>query len=341
MWGATFFYVWLNCHQKISIHAPRVGSDVNHVPAVLALGISIHAPRVGSDSTVGGHAGSLGISIHAPRVGSDVYKVFNAVSHFDFNPRSPCGERLMAFWSWRYFREFQSTLPVWGATRTVPSVVPSLYDFNPRSPCGERPSPRGIRPTSWPFQSTLPVWGATWLSLRPFPGGRWISIHAPRVGSDPSGAGISMLRLDFNPRSPCGERRRTQSQCPGDRYFNPRSPCGERQLDIAGVEYGWGFQSTLPVWGATPGPQFRRSARRDFNPRSPCGERPGCPGQFPGLTDISIHAPRVGSDAGLPRGGPVERHFNPRSPCGERPLPIWGGPPPVIFQSTLPVWGAT
>ena len=55
------------------------------------------------------------------------------------------------------------------------------------------------------FQSTLPVWGATRLSLEL---GRvhFISIHAPRVGSDYK-SGVHAHRYTyFNPRSPCGER---------------------------------------------------------------------------------------------------------------------------------------
>ena len=58
--------------------------------------ISIHAPRVGSDGgMVEGGVLYLIISIHAPRVGSDVRK-HNADSRgLDFNPRSPCGERLV------------------------------------------------------------------------------------------------------------------------------------------------------------------------------------------------------------------------------------------------------
>ena len=57
---------------------------------------------------------------------------------------------------------------------------------------------------------------------------------------------------------------------------------------------------------------------------------------------ISIHAPRVGSDLypGAPPAG--AKHFNPRSPCGERPC--WELSPRSmvpVFQSTLPVWGAT
>ena len=78
------------------------------------------------------------------------------------------------------------------------------------------------------------------------------------------------------------------------------------------------FQSTLPVWGAT----LKLSPLVKFLP-------------------IPIHAPRVGSDQ---HGGDLGRaagDFNPRSPCGERPGAKAYSGPRYIFQSTLPVWGAT
>ena len=56
---------------------------------------------------------------------------------------------------------------------------------------------------------------------------------------------------------------------------------------------------------------------------------------------ISIHAPRVGSDSSRTNRRSLRRNFNPRSPCGERPR---RAPKPCnkkLFQSTLPVWGAT
>ena len=56
-----------------------------------------------------------------------------------------------------------------------------------------------------------------------------------------------------------------------------------------------------------------------FNPRSPCGERHDYKQMTADGTIISIHAPRVGSDLQL-------GSFSGRSP---------------LFQSTLPVWGAT
>ena len=57
---------------KISIHAPRVGSDCAGAAAGAAETISIHAPRVGSDPGAKIKISRFKeISIHAPRVGSD------------------------------------------------------------------------------------------------------------------------------------------------------------------------------------------------------------------------------------------------------------------------------
>ena len=59
-------------NSTISIHAPRMGSDVR-VIARMPFGdpISIHAPRMGSDRLPHGHGLRIDISIHAPRMGSD------------------------------------------------------------------------------------------------------------------------------------------------------------------------------------------------------------------------------------------------------------------------------
>ena len=147
--------------------------------------ISIHAPRVGSDYLFVQRAGMSIISIHAPRVGSDPRadrSIF--YQHLHFNPRSPCGERphrqpvkvsahgisihaprVGSDWGWKCrstsSSEFQSTLPVWGATRCKDPHTDKTNYFNPRSPCGER------------RMATDEYYRAA-----------QISIHAPRVGSD-------------------------------------------------------------------------------------------------------------------------------------------------------------
>ena len=82
---------------KISIHAPRMGSDKVRFFACGEYGISIHAPRMGSDQ----HTISLSyltyfISIHAPRMGSDKKRMRLSPTTINFNPRSPHGERPIA-----------------------------------------------------------------------------------------------------------------------------------------------------------------------------------------------------------------------------------------------------
>ena len=79
-----------------------------------------------------------------------------------------------------------------------------------------------------------------------------------------------------------------------------------------------GFQSTLPARGAT--------LRETLAIEDP---------------DISIHAPRTGSDRKVSNQDGLSPDFNPRSPHGERPERQTTMENLAIFQSTLPARGAT
>ena len=79
-----------------------------------------------------------------------------------------------------------------------------------------------------------------------------------------------------------------------------------------------GFQSTLPAWGATI------PIHSEIWPLI-----------------ISIHAPRMGSDISTFLTGGTTTNFNPRSPHGERLLLLPLRLSLMVFQSTLPAWGAT
>ena len=123
--------------------------------------ISIHAPRGGSDDgqDSGGHRGA--ISIHAPRGGSD------------------CSVHLLC----DVLLQFQSTLPVGGAT-PVPFTVLFPLQISIHAPRGGSDLQLLLRVNHHQiFQSTLPVGGAT---IPGYPDGlpQLISIHAPRGGSD-------------------------------------------------------------------------------------------------------------------------------------------------------------
>ena len=146
------------------------------------------------------------ISIHAPLTGSDPRGCPCFGGFYDFNPRSPYGERrpgavpvLEVFMisihapltgsdsKKRYITishvTFQSTLPLRGATATLRSFYSFWGYFNPRSPYGERP-PNSV---------------------------------------------LLVDEVDFNPRSPYGERPANRNKRPHTVHFNPRSPYGERR----------------------------------------------------------------------------------------------------------------
>ncbi len=167
---------------------------------------------------------------------------------------------------------FQSTLPVWGATYPYPKPKPSQLNFNPRSPCGERRKPVAD-------------------ALRE----KYISIHAPRVGSDETLPAVLTTLVNFNPRSPCGERLLMYSLYYILATFQSTLPVWGATTMWLTSPQGIVFQSTLPVWGAT-------------------SERVSSAA----LASISIHAPRVGSDIILIARLRDSGNFNPRSPCGER-----------------------
>ena len=100
------------------------------------------------------------------------------------------------------------------------------------------------------------------------------------------------------------------------------------------------FQSTLPVWGATRGPVCCAESNH-FNPRSPCGERRGNGRETDGQEEFQSTLPVWGATSSAGGRSRVSQDFNPRSPCGKRRQRpclsiLW-----LQFQSTLPVWGAT
>ena len=147
---------------------------------------------------------------------------------------------------------FQSTLPARGATPfSAPFFISKIL-----------------------FQSTLPARGATVTATSTW-GNAYISIHAPREGSDGLLTLIAGAADRFQSTLPArGATSICSSLMPIPLNFNPRSPRGERHSSACSVAALRRFQSTLPARGATNIPIIRIAA-----------------------TIISIHAPREGSDA--------------------------------------------
>ena len=169
------------------------------------------------------------ISIHAPRAGSDRIEIKDRkTGRISIHaPRAGSDTPEVRVMPSRL--AFQSTLPVRGATQDDRDIAGAKLFQSTLPVRGATLTRRDIEIGRLKFQSTLPVRGAT-LHLFPVPRGLRISIHAPRAGSDLIAAhGQRDLVL----------------------HFNPRSPCGERQLFPVFPHQTVGFQSTLPVRGAT------------------------------------------------------------------------------------------
>ena len=159
--GATKALCDLGVCVDISIHAPRAGRDAgcgDNLPALIQFQ-STRPVRGATRNRPLPRSGGK-ISIHAPRAGRDPERRRASASRRHFNPRAPCGARLLQSFHTQPSSTFQSTRPVRGATTSQP-----------------RKERRSI------FQSTRPVRGATPLLERP---GAYIliSIHAPRAGRD-------------------------------------------------------------------------------------------------------------------------------------------------------------
>ena len=214
----------------------------------------------------------------------------------NFNPRSPWGERLQQRIFNQQASRFQSTLPVGGATDGFIAELHRGENFNPRSPWGERRNNSDSRFSNLRFQSTLPVGGATvapghclsrtvFQSTLPVGGATnkcrgwcancYISIHAPRGGSDPNVSSTDIDIVQFQSTLPVG---------------------GATSIWIDRAWFISLFQSTLPVGGATGLSASLNIVQLNFNPRSPWGERPAEWDNFCKRILISIHAPRGGSD---------------------------------------------
>ena len=143
------------------------------------------------------------VSIHAPRAGRDYARQSRTPSFRRFNPRAPCGARLMTW------------------------LISSIDSrFNPRAPCGARQCSLGrIRrpcvsihaPRAGRDQARWRSAAHHHVSIHAPRAGRdscervrlldvWVSIHAPRAGRDLVRLFLWHIVRSFNPRAPCGAR---------------------------------------------------------------------------------------------------------------------------------------
>ena len=236
-----------------------------------------------------------------------------------FNPHSPCGERPTGWGAYRIRHEFQSTLPLRGATvqLLVEAIAVRISIHTPLAGSDR------ARTDRWSRQR--------------------ISIHTPLAGSDFGFDSRAQCRWYFNPHSPCGERRAVyrqtapkptefQSTLPLRGATNARSreiaailisihtplagsdvrrgpveparqgisihtPLAGSDLQIKGLSAGpLTFQSTLPLRGATC-LSVRSCRSRLISIHTPlAGSDKNSGSHDVAFQLISIHTPLAGSD---------------------------------------------
>ncbi len=172
------------------------------------------------------------------------------------------------------------------------------------------------------------------------------------------------MKLYFNPRSHCRERRTIAVRSSALENFNPRSHCRERHPAGAGRSHASDISIHVPIAGNDRLSVQPGKPRREFQSTFPL-QGTTCPRcATPHKDNISIHVPIAGNDETLvifareylkfqstfPLQGTTGKsvagiryidNFNPRSHCRERPEQDVAVIIRRAFQSTFPLQGTT
>ena len=173
-------------------HIPRVnefqstrpvrGATIRLIPLLRRERVSIHAPRAGRDASA--PCACRALRCFNPRAPCGARLLYGSQSSDlkSFNPRAPCGARQFPL-SEGSRGGVSIHAPRAGRDFHLCDNTDFPISFNPRAPCGARHVGSSVGHQSFGFQSTRPVRGAT------TPGSigaysKAVSIHAPRAGRD-------------------------------------------------------------------------------------------------------------------------------------------------------------
>ena len=283
-----------------------------------------------------------GISIHAPHAGRDIRRRTRVLGRNHFNPRAPCGARLLESLLRSIYLHFNPRAPRGARPAAVADAVDGFFisihapregrdcweflpvagrdNFNPRAPRGARPHFQPEAENGKLISIHAPREGRDKGLIYSNMGIGYISIHAPREGRDLDTAASNMSANNFNPRAPRGARPVivVAVVC-----FNAISIHAPREgRDVKGVTIHNTndlFQSTRPARGAT----------------------------FLGLSEDDMQEifqstrPARGATERQVCGDASVRNFNPRAPRGARRQGKHLCRKRGKFQSTRPARGAT
>ena len=183
----------------VSIHALLAECDAGDGIKPFNYDVSIHALLAECDAPQPVRCGIHPVSIHALLAECDLPGVSPCAPGRSFNPRTPCGVRLVALGVILTRNPFQSTHslrsatayglpPLWTCWVSIHALLAECDDagfnrpdgsrsFNPRTPCGVRPAAMASMGFTRSFQSTHSLRSATRAFVLPKPEFA-VSIHA-------------------------------------------------------------------------------------------------------------------------------------------------------------------
>ena len=257
---------------RISIHAPREGSDADRkICSVRNDNFNPRSPRGERPFFIYLSFGFLPFQSTLPARGATRAATITSPQP-PFQSTLPARGATLENYITQAIQLFQSTLPARGATTLQKFPVHcSLISIHAPREGSDLSILRGSM-VNVTFQSTLPARGATPEEIASNII-KIISIHAPREGSDQiARTARPTVRISIHAPREGSDFFYFLSQLV-DIHFNPRSPRGERLETLICFKLDFRFQSTLPARGATRFLHWSSS-----------------------LSLISIHAPREGSD---------------------------------------------
>ena len=213
----------------------------------------------------------------------------------NFNPRAPCGARLLDELLRLHTIQFQPTRPLRGATKR--SLEQSnKTKISTHAPLAGRDI-AAIYHNAWfgSISTHAPLAGRdnnrqVILALH------FISTHAPLAGRDAASRVTDAGRSYFNPRAPCGARRESGEPLSHRKIFQPTRPLrGATFMTLLPFFGSITFQPTRPLRGATSSRKHLTISRMISTHAPLAGRDPGKVVYHPQVC-ISTHAPLAGRD---------------------------------------------
>ena len=215
---------------------------------------------------------------------------------WNFNPRSPHGERHQGRVH-RHGKDCISThAPRTGSDIEDASIGTAKIAFQPTLPARGATSPFAIRESIDSISTHAPRTGSDVRGLTPVLCGGRISTHAPRTGSDAEIILGCAYNVDFNPRSPHGERLACARVRARAVVISTHAPRTGSDITPEGHFLRYGISTHAPRTGSDHWQEPNRLLTLEISTHAP---RTGsdlsgtiCKIRY----IISTHAPRTGSD---------------------------------------------